>query len=62
MIRGSIIACVLSVLTVIATQAHKYEYNFRNTPISHALVRIARENPDVNLTFIYKDLDNYKNI
>ena len=56
--RVSIIACVLSVLTVAAAYAHKYEYKFRNTPISQALVKVA-ENPDVNLSFIYKDLDNY---
>lgn len=60
MMRCSVMAFVLSALTVVATQAHKYEYNFRNTPISQAHVKIARENPDVNLSFIYKDLDNYK--
>ena len=60
MMRCSVMAFVLSALTVVATQAHKYEYNFRNTPISQALVKIARENPDVNLSFIYKDLWNLR--
>lgn len=60
MIRGSVMAFAFAALTVVATQAHKYEYNFRNTPISQALVKVARENPDVNLSFIYKDLDNYR--
>lgn len=58
MMRGSVMAFVLSALSVVVMQAHKYEHNFRNTPISQALVKVA-ENPDVNLSFIYKDLDNY---
>ena len=58
MMRGSVMAFVLSALSVVVMQAHKYEHNFRNTPISQALVKVA-ENPDVNISFIYKDLDNY---
>lgn len=53
MMRGSVMAFVLSALSVVVMQAHKYEHNFRNTPISQALVKFA-ENPDVNLSFIYK--------
>ena len=51
MMRGSVMAFVLSALSVVVMQAHKYEHNFRNTPISQALVKVA-ENPDVNLSFI----------
>lgn len=44
MMRGSVMAFVLSALSVVVMQAHKYEHNFRNTPISQALVKVA-ENP-----------------
>ncbi len=47
-------------MTYISASAYKYSYSFHNTPISKAIVRISKDHPDVNISFIYKELDNYK--
>lgn len=44
----------------ISVNAKKYTYSFHNTPISQALVVLSQDNPDINIAFIYKELDNYK--
>ena len=46
-------------MTFISASAYKYAYTFNNTPISEAIVQISKDNPDVNISFIYKELDNY---
>ncbi len=51
---------LMAVMTFISAEAYKYAYSFNNTPISDAIVRISKDNPDVNISFIYKELDNYR--
>lgn len=48
------------VVTFVAAEARKYSYTFSNTPVSEALVRIGKDHSDLNLAFIYKELDHYK--
>ena len=55
----TIITIIMAVMTLIPASADKYLYNFRNMPISEAIVRISKEHPDVNIFFIYNELDNY---
>lgn len=43
-----------------AARAYTYEYSFRNIPVSEAIVRISKDHPDINISFIYKELDNYQ--
>ena len=52
----AILTIILTVMTFISASAYKYAYTFNNTPISEAIVRISKDNPDVNISFIYKDL------
>lgn len=47
-------------MTFISASAYKYVYSFDNAPISEAIVRISKDNPDVDISFIYKELDNYR--
>lgn len=47
-------------MTYISASAYKYVYSFDNTPISEAIVRISKDNPDANIFFIYRELDNYR--
>ena len=47
-------------MTFISASAYKYAYTFNNTPISEAIVQISKDHPDVNISFIYKELDNYR--
>lgn len=56
----TILTMILAVMTYISANAYKYAYSFDNTPISEAIVRIGKDNPDVNISFIYKELDNYR--
>ncbi len=50
----------MAVMTYLSANALKYSYSFDNTPISDALVRISKDHPEVNISFIYKELDNYR--
>lgn len=50
----------MAVMTYISANAYKYSYSFNNTPISEAIVRISKDHPDVNISFIYKELDSYR--
>ncbi len=56
----TILTIILAVMTFFSVNAYKYAYTFNNTPISEAIVRISKDNPDVNISFIYKELDNYR--
>lgn len=56
----TILTIILAVLTYVSANANKYTYSFNNTPISEAIVRISRDNPDASISFIYKELDNYR--
>lgn len=56
----TVLTLILAVLTCISADAHKYAYSFNNTPMSEAIVRISKDHPDVNISFIYKELDNYR--
>ncbi len=56
----TILTIILAVMTYISAIAYKYDYSFSNTPISEAIVRISKDHPDVNISFIYKELDSYK--
>ena len=51
---------MMAVMTYISANAYKYSYSFDNTPISDALVRISKDHPEVNISFLYKELDNYR--
>lgn len=56
----TILALLTAVITYISAGAYKYAYSFDNTPISDAIVRISKDHQDVNISFIYKELDNYR--
>lgn len=47
-------------MTFISACAHDYSYKFNNTPISEAIVRISKDHPLINISFLYKELDNYR--
>lgn len=58
--RKHVTAAVMVMTAIIAANAQKYAYTFDDTPVPAALVRIGRDNPDLNLSFIYKELDRYR--
>ena len=46
-------------MTLIPAWGAAYSYTFSNTPISEAIVRISKEHPEINISFIYRELDQY---
>ena len=56
----TILTIIMAAMSCISASAYKYAYSFDNTPVSEAIIRISKDNPDVNISFIYKELDNYK--
>lgn len=58
--KTTVLTIVMSAMTFVSASAYRYSYSFNNTPISEALVRISKDHPDVNISFIYKELDNYR--
>lgn len=55
-----LIIILVAMVGFISANAKKYTYSFHNTPISQALVTLGQDNPDINIAFLYKELDNYK--
>lgn len=55
----AILTIILAAMTFITAGAYKYSYTFDNVPVSEAIVKISKENPEVNISFIYKELDRY---
>ncbi|MDE5796215.1 MAG: hypothetical protein K2H75_03825, partial [Muribaculaceae bacterium] len=55
-----ILTIILTVVIFVAAEARKYSYTFSNTPVPEALMRIGKDHSDLNLAFIYKELDHYK--
>ncbi len=51
---------LLAAISVISAHAAEYSFKFHNSPISKALVEIGKKHPELNISFIYKDLDNYR--
>lgn len=55
-----IIIIIMAIVGFISANAKNYMYSFLNAPVSQALVELSQDHPDVNIAFIYKELDNYK--
>ena len=55
-----LISIILAVISSISASAREYTYSFSDTPISEAIVTISKDHPDVSISFIYKELDNYR--
>lgn len=55
-----ILTVILAAMTFIPASAYKYSYSFTDTPVSEAILRICKDHPEVNISFIYKELGNYR--
>lgn len=58
--RTILTTILIAAMSFVTASAYKYTYSFSNTPLADALVRISKDHPDINLSFIYKELDKYK--
>ncbi len=55
-----IFTIILAVTTFVSALASKYSYKFDNLPVSEAIVEICKSHPELNISFIYKELDRYR--
>ncbi|MCH5243061.1 MAG: hypothetical protein J1F67_11720 [Muribaculaceae bacterium] len=55
-----IIPLIMALVTVLAVNAETFSYKFNSTPLSQAIRDIAMEHPDLDINFIYNELENYK--
>lgn len=56
---GRIIIFIIIAFSLIPAFAYRYDHTFRSTPLSQAIIAISGKNPEINISFIYKDLDRY---
>lgn len=52
--------CLFAIISVIASHSAQFKYNFRHTNLAEALTTIAEQHPELQLNFIYNEIDNYK--
>ena len=50
----------MALFTVLSVNAEIFSYKFNSTPLSQAIREIAMEHPDLDINFIYNELENYK--
>ncbi len=55
-----IITILIAIAVTISANAKKYNYTFHNTTVSQALVKLSQDHRDINIAFIYDELDNYR--
>ena len=51
---------ILAIVFAIGTYADKFYYRFNSTPLADALSKISDEHPEIEINFIYNELENYK--
>lgn len=56
----AILTFLLAVTVCFTAKAYRYSYSFDNTPLSEAIVSLLKNHKDINISFIYKELDNYR--
>lgn len=55
-----IIMLIVAVMTCVITKAHDFSYRFNSTPLPEAIRLIMDNHPELDINFIYNELENYK--
>ncbi|MDE6008433.1 MAG: TonB-dependent receptor family protein [Muribaculaceae bacterium] len=55
-----IITLIVAVSSIIMIHAETFSYRFHSTSLPKAIQKIAEEHPELDINFIYNDLENYK--
>lgn len=55
-----IVTVVMVMAVFMSANARRYSYTFSSTPISQALMTVGEDHPELNLSFIYKELEKYQ--
>lgn len=56
----SILTTLAAAVVFISASAYQFTYNFRNIPVSQAVVQISKDHPDLNINLIYNELNSYR--
>lgn len=54
-----LVILTLSLMSFVSAYSYKFSYDFHNVSLSQALARIGKEHSDMNLSFVYSELDSY---
>lgn len=54
-----IYSILLAFIAISTSSAKTFKYRFHSTPVSKALTQISNEHPEINISFIYNELENY---
>ena len=55
-----ILTIIAAVMTSLIVNAGKFSYHFHSTPLPKAIQRIVETHPDLDVSFIYNELENYR--
>lgn len=55
----TIITLIAALSISASAYAEKFHYKFSGTPVSEAILQITKDHPEINISFIYRELDNY---
>lgn len=55
-----VITFYLTIMAVISAYAEVFSYTFDNIPVSQALMQVVKEHPELSISFIYNELENYR--
>lgn len=53
------IISILALTVIIMANAKTFSYRFKSTPLPIAIQRIMENNPELDINFIYDELENY---
>lgn len=55
-----IIMLLAAVITAVMAEAESFSYRFNSTPLTAAIQQIVADHPDLDINFIYNELENYR--
>lgn len=55
-----LIIFLITLSAALQASANKFSYSFSDVSVPEALVRLADDHPDLNISFLYKELDFYR--
>lgn len=54
-----LIVLIFAVTSLLPGFAYKYSYRFKSTPVGVALLKLIKEDPELKISFIYNELNDY---
>ena len=55
-----LIMIIVTVITVLMADAETFSYRFNSTALPKAIQKFVEDHPDIDINFIYNELENYR--